>query len=138
MNQYDTITATFNPKRADDLRPGAEQFIGQTFNWIATDIIESGPYAGQWSFMATDDKFPRPVFTVAECDLDIVGCCSHMDWHNIDQRKEHHPDCPTLKAKLTREFHLIDFAGAIGVGMSSPEIWAREVIRHYRGPLERI
>jgi hypothetical protein len=98
MNQYDTITAKFNPKKTSDLRPDAEQFIGQTFNWLATHVIESGPYKKQWSFMATDDKFPRPVFSVPECDLEIVGCCSNMDWSGEDMTKPHHSQCPLVHA----------------------------------------
>jgi hypothetical protein len=112
MKQFDEVTATFQPKRTDDLRPDAHQFIGQTFRWIATHVIEEGPYASQWSFMPTDDKFPRPVFNVAEGDLKIVGCCADMDWSGCDQTQPHHPRCEMIANEtVSAEFELHKPAG---------------------------
>jgi hypothetical protein len=101
MEQYDEITATFQPKRTDDLKPGRAEWIGWTGKWIASYRLESGRYKGQWSFMATDDKLPRPFFNVPECDLKIVGCCADMDWTGEDMSASHHPQCPSLR--LTSE-----------------------------------
>lgn len=65
----DTVVATFAPKRTDDLKPGAAEFIGQRCVWQAAWPIEEGPYAGQWAMTWYGDS-PRPPFAWTPlCDL---------------------------------------------------------------------
>ena len=49
MEQFETVTATFQPKVLNTLRPGCELWIGKSGKWTASWIIEDGPYAGQWA-----------------------------------------------------------------------------------------
>lgn len=66
LTQYDTIQATFQPRRTDDLRFGMNAFIGRTGTFTAIWIIEEGEYIGQWAMQAPEDW---PCSWVPECDL---------------------------------------------------------------------
>lgn len=65
---YATITATFRPRRADDLHPNAKPWVGYTGEWLASWVIEDGDYAGQWAFTPREHLTPFPGW-VPECDL---------------------------------------------------------------------
>lgn len=78
--QYDSVDATFNPKRTEDLRAGADAWIGHRTTWEALGEIEEGPYAGEMAFAIEvgiqnemrDRGEALPPFTwVCESDLEI-------------------------------------------------------------------
>jgi hypothetical protein len=75
IQQFDLFYATFNPKRTDDLKPGAASFIGWRGIWEALWIIEDGPYEGQWAIGINDVshqlKKQPPFIWVPGCDLEI-------------------------------------------------------------------
>ena len=51
--QFGRVSARFEPKRLDTLRPEARPHVGQTFEWLASWKIteeDGGPYVGQWAF----------------------------------------------------------------------------------------
>lgn len=52
--RYDTVEATFVPKRTDNLRPDVVERVGQRRLWFAGwDITEEdgGPYVGQFAWL---------------------------------------------------------------------------------------
>jgi len=49
MEQFETVIATFQPKVLHTLKPGCAPWIGKQGQWLASWIIEDGPYAGQWA-----------------------------------------------------------------------------------------
>jgi hypothetical protein len=69
----DKQTAEFRPARVDDLVPGAADWIGRTLTWQATNVIEEGPYAGQWAWQPishyADGSEPPPFAWVPDEDL---------------------------------------------------------------------
>lgn len=70
LNQFDVITAVFNPQRTDNLFPDAREMIGKSASWMASWIIEDGEYAGQWAMLDRE----RRLGWVPLCDLsDIKG-----------------------------------------------------------------
>lgn len=80
LQQNNTVVATFQPKRVDDLKPGAASLIGQSGEWRAIWIIDdSEEYNGQWAMQPLDDLGHRCVTCdpdegfswVPECDLHI-------------------------------------------------------------------
>lgn len=64
LQPFDRITATFTPRRTDDLKPGAHAFIGTTIEWEVAWIIEEGPYEGEWA-MVPAHYATRPPFAWA-------------------------------------------------------------------------
>jgi len=69
MKIYQKVIATFKPARTDDLINEAEHLIGFKGEFIASWIIEDGPYTGQWA-MATPREFKDAIW-VPLCDLEI-------------------------------------------------------------------
>lgn len=65
---FDRMTATFRPQRTDDLKPGAETWIGRTVEWEACWKIEEGQFAGDWAWRPLVDDTP-PFAWVPGCDL---------------------------------------------------------------------
>ena len=59
MKQYAIVEATFAPKRTDDLQNDAAACIGQRYLWLASGIVESGEYAGEWRM----DFYGQPLGT---------------------------------------------------------------------------
>ncbi len=53
------ITARFEPKRRDDLRPEMLPFIGKTLTWHWSGPMEQGQYAGQDIWHCWDEEGPR-------------------------------------------------------------------------------
>lgn len=52
MKQFDKIRATFTPRRTDDLREGADKFIGRESTWQALWIYEDDePHPGEWAMV---------------------------------------------------------------------------------------
>lgn len=50
------VAATFQPRNADDLKPGAAELIGMSGEFDALWIIEEGqPYAGEWAMSIPQD-----------------------------------------------------------------------------------
>ena len=47
MKQYQKISASFSPRRVDDLRENAQAWIGRTSLWTASWVIEEGDYEGE-------------------------------------------------------------------------------------------
>ena len=85
IRQFEQFWATFKPQRTDDLKSGAEEWIGRCLEWQALYILQDdGPgvsapeeYWGQWAcspLLRLDrDETTReyPPFTwVPECDLE--------------------------------------------------------------------
>ena len=50
MKLFHKVTATFRPKRMDDLAEGTEKWIGKSGVFTASWYIEEGKYAGQWAW----------------------------------------------------------------------------------------
>lgn len=71
FEQFDTVTAVFQPLREDDLKPEVRQHIGQTFTFQAGWVIENGQFQGQWAMMPID---PAPVHFgwAPACDLKLL------------------------------------------------------------------
>ena len=61
------VTATFQPKRVDDLQGSAEQFVGYRGLWFFAWVIEDGPYEGMLAYVPHDHKVN--VGWVPDCDL---------------------------------------------------------------------
>lgn len=61
MDQFDIITAVFNPRRSDDLVEGAADWIGKSCQWQAAWVIEEGEYSGEWAMT------PHPLETLLSC-----------------------------------------------------------------------
>ncbi len=60
--RYDIVTATFNPKRLDDLRPDALNYIGNRGQWLVAWKIgpkDTNRFMGQWAFT------PHPINRLA-------------------------------------------------------------------------
>lgn len=76
IKQFDTVLATFQPQRTDDLRPEAREWIGVRTHWHASFYIDFGPYAGQMAMLAWDFNPEKPLVPmgwVPFCDLaDVV------------------------------------------------------------------
>ena len=75
MEQFDIVTATFNPKNRSDLAPEAIPWIGTTHRWCAGWLIEpedGGPYVGQWAMTLNDPSDLPPIGWVPLCDLDLI------------------------------------------------------------------
>lgn len=73
---FQRFTATFAPKRTDDLHDGVAEWIGWTGEWWRYWIIEeedSEEYAGQWACMVADHSLRTPFGWVPECDLVVEG-----------------------------------------------------------------
>lgn len=68
MQQFDKITATFAPRRTDDLLPGVVEWIGRKLIWQAYWVIEEGSYEGEWA-MAPCDVSGCPFAWVPSGDL---------------------------------------------------------------------
>lgn len=74
-HRFDLVTATFSPKKTDDLKPGVADWIERWLVWQASWVIDDGPYEGQMAFLPHADPYsPREYLGwVPECDLkDIV------------------------------------------------------------------
>lgn len=48
VRHWDIIEATFTPRRTDDLRHDAAQFIGVRCQWIVGPPVKDGPYEGEF------------------------------------------------------------------------------------------
>lgn len=55
VRQFDVVVAKFQPRRRDDLVPGASDLIGQQARWKASWLIEEGEYAGEWAMTMLPD-----------------------------------------------------------------------------------
>lgn len=51
MKQYQEISAVFSPRRTDDLRDEAKDWIGREMTWSALWVIDYGQYEGEWAMM---------------------------------------------------------------------------------------
>jgi hypothetical protein len=74
MEQFDIITATFQPVKTSDLKEGMQEWIGRKERWKAQWIVEDGSYAGDWAMIPIKDKEYRvhpefPYLWVPLCDL---------------------------------------------------------------------
>jgi hypothetical protein len=52
LEPFDTFTATFQPRRTDDLKPGVAEWIGWRGVWQVMWMIEEGEsskFVGQWA-----------------------------------------------------------------------------------------
>jgi hypothetical protein len=49
MEQFDWFAAAFEPRRTDDLKPAAAEWIGWTGLWEAAFLIEEGEYEGEFA-----------------------------------------------------------------------------------------
>ena len=72
MQQFDVVTATFKPKRSDDLREHARTMIGKTMQWMAGWEIEDGPYSAQYAMIPQRVSSELVGGWVPECDLEIL------------------------------------------------------------------
>jgi hypothetical protein len=69
---FQRVEATFHPRRTDDLRPGADAWIGWRGHWQALWVIEVGPYAGEWAMAMDEEGVELPPFAwVPSGDLRI-------------------------------------------------------------------
>jgi hypothetical protein len=74
----DAFTATWTPKRTDDLKPGVQDWIArnQPSRWERLWVItpeDGGPYVGQWACGVHESEIPEgdhpPFVWVPESDL---------------------------------------------------------------------
>lgn len=84
VRQFERRQATFQPTRTDNLRHGAEAWIGEEAEWEAVWVIDDGEsYAGQWAWAiqldADDPRYPPPFVWVPQCDLRFVPPASNQD-----------------------------------------------------------
>lgn len=49
MEQFDKVSAVFEPKIRATLKPKCKSWIGKRMNWQAAWIVETGAYKGQWA-----------------------------------------------------------------------------------------
>lgn len=71
VRQYDVVVARFQPRRQDDLVPGASDLIGQEAKWKACWLIEQGEYAGEWAMtMLPENGKLSPFAWVPSGDLE--------------------------------------------------------------------
>lgn len=68
MRQYKKVKAIFNPKRKDDLQEHSKNCTGNVCEFIASWIIEDGPYKGQWAMVPTTGYLGWCPL----CDLEII------------------------------------------------------------------
>lgn len=76
LQRFEKVTAHFTPKRLDDLKMGARQFIGEIAEFRALWIIEEGPYEGQWAMEVPrewDARSNGEFVWAPECDLTAVS-----------------------------------------------------------------
>lgn len=70
-----TITATFAPKRTDDLRPELTPPIGYRGKWAFCWVIDhGGPYLGQWCLMPLDHSLRSgwvPITDLVDIDGEV-------------------------------------------------------------------
>lgn len=59
-NYGDKVTARFEPKRLDTLRPQLKHLIGQTFVWRFNGWMEEGTYKDQVTWLHND--YPNDPF----------------------------------------------------------------------------
>lgn len=74
MQLYDVVDAEFRPARTDDLKPGAEAFVGRRLRWCASWLIEeedSEAYAGEFAMQVVSDE-PVPFAWAPQRDLAAV------------------------------------------------------------------
>jgi hypothetical protein len=74
VEQFDRFIATFQPKRTDDLKPGAEAIIGKRLEWEASYVIDQedgAEYAGQFAcaLLSEDPDVPGLFVWTPACDL---------------------------------------------------------------------
>ena len=78
VKRFDVITATFRPRRSDDLRYNSAEFVGREMQWQAAWLIEDGPYKNEWAM--TPYKYtgnPQPHFAwVPSGDLELRDAAS--------------------------------------------------------------
>lgn len=72
IERGDVVVATFQPKRLDDLKPEARNWIGYRGTWEYLWTIEAGNYIGQIAFGLLKDRHKAPFVWVPECDLDAI------------------------------------------------------------------
>ncbi|WP_280319904.1 hypothetical protein [Nocardia wallacei] len=75
MELYDVVEAEFRPARTDDLKPGAEAFIGKRLRWCASWLIteeDNEEYAGEFAMMPVGDG-PFPFAWAPQRDLGPVA-----------------------------------------------------------------
>ena len=73
MNQFDIVSAVYEPKNKSDLQPDAEKRIGTRALFQAVWIVEDhDAYTGQWAMTWYPNTSPNPVHWVPECDLQDV------------------------------------------------------------------
>lgn len=86
IQQFDKVEARFTPKRIDDLRAGAHQFIGEIAEFRALWVIEDGPYEGQWAMEVPrnwDARSGGEFVWSPECDLSPVVAAHPGDEHGV-------------------------------------------------------
>ena len=74
MKQFEIVTATFQPRRRDDLKPRAVLWVGVRMHWQAAWVVEredGGPYIGHWAMVPIDPtpKGREALGWVPLCDL---------------------------------------------------------------------
>jgi hypothetical protein len=62
LQQFARVTATYRPRRTDDLKTDTQRWIGYRGVWQAYWLIEDGPYAGEWAMLPDrPDVSPVPL-----------------------------------------------------------------------------
>lgn len=75
------VDAVFRPVRTDDLKPGAEAFIGQQLRWCASWLIteeDNEAYAGEFAMMPVCVE-PMPFAWAPQRDLVVVPPAPSLD-----------------------------------------------------------
>lgn len=80
INSFDVITATFQPRRTDDLKPHVRDWIGVRLRWCAAWEIDKGSYAGQMAMMPHEVPLGlKPIGWVPLCDLSDISDISDIE-----------------------------------------------------------
>lgn len=80
LEQFDRIEATFQPRRTDDLKAGAVEWIGRRVVWDVAWLItdeDGGPYVGEFACTLAEVPNPPPGFVWVPsgdlADFEVVG-----------------------------------------------------------------
>lgn len=79
MEQYDYVSATFDPKNLNTLKQSGKALIGQTLEYQAGWIIEDGPYKGDWAMSFSNQEVRRLLLSCQEIDFCWVPLCDLKD-----------------------------------------------------------
>lgn len=74
MKHYERVRATFTPRNRQDLREGADAWIGRELLWEAYWLIDEGTYKGEWAMgVIGPEREQVPFVWAPSVDLQVHG-----------------------------------------------------------------